>query len=136
MKVRDSATGQWIKCRQLRWDRESQQFQEISEDAFALKDGAECAWVGFGYKELLALARQTRKPLLAVLAELHRLHFRAWDKKAQIELSNSACRKLGFDHHTKMRALKALEAAGWITVQWRRRKAPSIKLIRGFYHGR
>jgi len=92
-------------------------------------------WVGYTYKEQLELARQTRIPLLVVQAELHRLHFQAWDKKARVEFNNSVLSSLGFSHHDKRRALKALENAKWITVQWRKRKPPLVTILKGFYHG-
>ena len=94
-----------------------------------------CQWVAFRYLDQLELARQTRNALLAVQAELHRMHFRAWDKKAPIAFGNSTLRGLGFSHHEKTRALKALETAGWITVQWHGKKTPRVTIIQGFHHG-
>jgi len=44
-------------------------------------------WTRYEYQEQLELAKLTRNALLAVLAELHRLHFLAWDKKAPINLA-------------------------------------------------
>jgi hypothetical protein len=89
-------------------------------------------WVGYNYLDLLELAKQTRNALLAVLAELHRLHFLAWDKKAPIVFSNSTLRSLGFSHHDKIRALQSLETTGWITVQWHKHKSPLVTIVRGF----
>jgi hypothetical protein len=66
-------------------------------------------WVGYNYLDLLELAKQTRSALLAVLAELHRLHFQAWNRKEPVRFGNSALRSLGFSHHEKIRALEALE---------------------------
>jgi hypothetical protein len=92
-------------------------------------------WTRYEYQEQLELAKLTRDALLAVLAELHRLHFLAWNKKAPIKFGNSVLRFLGFNHHDKIRALQALEKAGWITVQWHRRKCPQITIVRGLPYG-
>jgi hypothetical protein len=92
-------------------------------------------WTGYDYREQLKLAKQTRNALLAVLAELHRLHFQAWNKKEPVRFGNSALRSLGFSHHEKIRALEALEKADWITVKWHKRKAPQVTIKRGLSHG-
>jgi hypothetical protein len=95
------------------------------------RSGEKYKWTRYDYQEQLKLAKLTRNALLAVLAELHRLHFRAWDKKAPIVFSNSALRSLGFSHHDKIRTLQSLEKAGWITVRWHRCKSPRITIVRG-----
>ena len=92
--------------------------------------------MAFQYKEQLELARQTRNVLMAVMAELHRQWFKAWDKKAAVVLGNITLQSLGFDHHNKIRALKALEAAGWISVRWRKCQSPLVTILKGFRHGR
>jgi hypothetical protein len=88
-------------------------------------------WAAYNYRELLELAKQTRNILLAVLAELHRLHFQAWKKKEPIEFGNSVIEPLGFNRHDKIRALRVLEKAGWISVQWHRRKLPKVTILKG-----
>ena len=88
-------------------------------------------WTRYDYREQLELAKLTRNALLAVLAELHRLHFLAWNKKAPIVFSSSSLRSFGFSHHDKIRALHSLEKAGWITVQWHKRKSPLVTIVRG-----
>jgi hypothetical protein len=88
-------------------------------------------WTRYEYQEQLELAKLTRNALLAVLAELHRLHFLAWDKKAPIGFGTSILRSLGFNAHDKIRSLQALEKAGWITVQWYKRKSPDVTIVRG-----
>jgi hypothetical protein len=92
-------------------------------------------WTQYDYQRQLELAKLARDVLLAVLAELHRLHFQAWDKKTPIRFGNSVLRSLGFDHHAKIRALQILEKAGWITVQWDKRKSPLITIKQGLLHG-
>jgi hypothetical protein len=88
-------------------------------------------WTRYEYRDQLELAKLTRCALLAVLAELHRLYFLAWNKKAPFEFSSSVLRSLGFSHHDKIRALQSLEKAGWITVQWHKRKSPMITIAGG-----
>jgi hypothetical protein len=94
-----------------------------------------CKWVICDYQKQLELAKQTRNALLAVQAELHRLYFDAWDKKAPIVFGSGVLRSLGFNHHDKIRALRALEKAGWITVQWHKRKSPQVTIIGGLTLG-
>jgi hypothetical protein len=98
-------------------------------------DENKCGWVAFRYEKIMGLAHKTRNPLLAVLAELHWLYFRAWDKEKPIELNNCTLRKLGFTHHNKKRILKILEEDGWISIEWRTRKSPLVTIISGFHHG-
>jgi hypothetical protein len=92
-------------------------------------------WVQYNYQEQMKLAKLARNALLAVQAELHRLHFQAWDKKAPIEFGNATLQSLGFSHHDKIRALQILEKAGWITVQWHKRRSPRITITKGLGHG-
>jgi hypothetical protein len=86
-------------------------------------------WTQYDYREQLELAKLTRNALLAVLAELHRLHFIAWGKKAPIRFGTSVLRSLGFSRHDKIRALRTLEKAGWITVQWHKCKSPDVTRV-------
>jgi hypothetical protein len=99
------------------------------------QSGKKYKWTRYEYQEQLKLAKLTRNALLAVLAELHRLHFLAWDKKAPIKFGSSVLRSLGFSHHEKIRSLQALERAGWITVRWHKRKSALIAIVRGLPHG-
>lgn len=117
---RDRKTGEWIPRGEMKLRR---------------KEASKCRFVQFSYKEEMELARQSRDALLAVRAELYRLHFQAWDKKAPIAFNNAALQGLGFSHHDKIRALKALEAAKWITVRWRVKRSPEVVILKGFYLG-
>jgi hypothetical protein len=78
------------------------------------------------YTDLRNLAYVSRNPLLAVLAELHHLRFKAIDKTKPVALSNVALEALGFHRSDKVRSLKILEAAGMVTVQWRNGKSPLV----------
>ena len=88
----------------------------------------ESLFVQYPYDAQMSLAKQTRNCLIAVQAELHRLHFQNWHKNQPIELGNSVFRSLGFDNKQKKRALEALETAKHIKVQWRGNQSPLIFL--------
>lgn len=85
-------------------------------------------FVQYPYDAQLNLAKQTRNCLIAVQAELSRLHFRNWDKTQPIELGNAVFRSLGFDNKQKKKALEALETAKHIKVKWRENQSPLIVL--------
>jgi hypothetical protein len=86
----------------------------------------------FHYETLLTLAGSTRNALLAVIAILHHRQFKSWAKAEPITLGNRRLRALGFHHSDKIRALRELENAGWITVQWCERKSPKVSIVKGF----
>jgi hypothetical protein len=92
-------------------------------------------WVAFPYNRVLELARVSRDPLLAALAELHHLQFRSWEKDKPLKFPSTVFYQLGFSRHAKIRALKALEKAGWVSVKWFKRKSPIVEILRGFYFG-
>ena len=124
--------------RRLIWDENLGKHVEATEENIARLTrnySGRFEWIAFRYKDQLELARQTRNALLAVQAELFRLHFQNWNKGKSIEVGTSTLRELGFSHHDKIRALKALESAGWIAVEWRKRKSPLVILIKGFRTG-
>jgi len=45
-------------------------------------------------------------------------------------MGNTFLQALGFHRSCKNLALKELEKAGWITVEWRTRKSPLITFVR------
>lgn len=89
-------------------------------------------WCPSYYRDQLAIAKSSRIAIIAVQAELNHLRFKSYDKGAPVELSNAVFKELGFSHSDKIRALKALEKAGWVKVQWRVRKSPLVVIIRKF----
>lgn len=91
-----------------------------------------CGWVMISTRELFKLAHFQRSATLAVLAELYRLHFESWDKSQPVKFGNRALKELGFSHHDKNRALEDLETLGWVSVQRNGRKAPTVKILKGF----
>jgi len=81
----------------------------------------------------MKFAKATHNTLLAVRAELHRLHYLAKDKNAPIKFSSAKLELLGFTRWSKNRALKILEKEGWVSIEWGKTKAPLVTLLRGFY---
>jgi hypothetical protein len=100
------------------------------EDPRITKDDAKNQWVAFDYKEQMELAKTTRNVLLAVLAELSWLYFKAWDRKKPIVFNISA---LGFSRRIVRKAIRDLEAVGWISVERRKNKAPRVTILKGFH---
>jgi hypothetical protein len=88
-------------------------------------------WCKFDYVQMLKLAESSRNPLILVLAELSRLKFESWEKDSTVlvTLNNTTFKKLGFHRTDKIRALKELEKAGLVSVDWRNRKSPQVRLL-------
>ena len=90
------------------------------------KTKADAEWFPVSYADMRNLAYVSRSPLIAVLADIHHLRFKATDKSKPVALSNVALKELGFCHTDKERALKYLEAAGIVTVQRRKGRSPLV----------
>ncbi len=86
-------------------------------------------WFPVSYTDMRNLAYVSRNPLIAVLAEIHHLRFKALDKTKPVALSNVALRELGFHHTDKERALKSLEEAGMIVVERRKGRSPLVSIL-------
>jgi hypothetical protein len=66
------------------------------------------------------------KQMLVWIWILHR----SWKTQTPVVVvTNTALRKYGVDRRTKYLALKELEAIGEITVEWRAKKNPVVRLI-------
>jgi hypothetical protein len=75
----------------------------------------------------VAAAKATRNPKFLVCIEM--LH-RAWKcGGSTFLLPNDRLEKNGAGRKAKYRVLRDLEAAGLITVEWRRRKSPRVTLV-------
>ena len=46
--------------------------------------------------------------------------------KSEVVLSNAMLRSVGISHKVKLRALRQLEAAGMVVVDWKARKSPLV----------
>ena len=72
-----------------------------------------------------AAAMNTPKAMVMVW-----LVYRAWQKKSlTFDVPNGALADLGVSPDVKVRALRQLEAAGMIKVEWCRRKTPIVTLL-------
>jgi hypothetical protein len=135
MKPGNSTTEIWdgvrVEIKYLTWDHQHRKFVPKG-DASYLRPENKCKWVQYHYEEQLELSKVCRNVLLAVQAELYRLHFRSFDRAKPVVLGNSVILALGFHRTDKVRALKELEKAGWITVQWRQRQSPLVTITKGF----
>jgi hypothetical protein len=92
-------------------------------------ENKEGLWVAFNYKKIMRFARETHNPALAVLAELHRLQFKSWNKRKPVILN---CSTLGFKRHSVMRALKCLEKQGWVSIRLEKGQSPRVRILQGF----
>jgi hypothetical protein len=51
--------------------------------------------------------------------------YRCWkERKRAVTVTNVLCTRYGIDRKTKIRALRQLEAAGLVVVEWRARRNP------------
>jgi hypothetical protein len=81
------------------------------------------------YSDLENLARVTRSPIVLAISEIHRLWFISQDKTKPFSVGNAAFSRLGFDHHSKDKALRHLESAGIIKVERRKGKTPLVSWV-------
>jgi hypothetical protein len=58
------------------------------------------------------------------------LRYQSLEKSKPVAMGNTFLQALGFHRSCKNLALKELEKAGWITVEWRTRKSPLITFVR------
>ena len=130
---KDSTVEIWggvpVEITHFIWDQRLQKFVpkgEVPSRSPKIQD----EWHRFSYLDLLTLAKASRNVLIAVLAELHHLHYQSFDKSKPVVLGNTFLQALGFHRSSKNLALKELEKAGWITVEWRTRKSPLITFVR------
>jgi hypothetical protein len=87
------------------------------EDTFAM--------VPLAWAAKAAAATNTTKAVVWVW-----LIYRSWEKKSlRFTVPNKALADLGVSHDAKTRALRQLEAAGLIKVEWCPRKTPIVTLL-------
>jgi hypothetical protein len=75
------------------------------------------AFVMLPYAQTLEVAGRLGGAAAAVMAELAYLAFRA--HRSQVILANAALQAVGVSPDAKVRALRRLEAAGMVAVDWR-----------------
>jgi hypothetical protein len=86
------------------------------------------AFIKLPYERTLAAAGKLQNAPLAVLAEVAYQAFKTHRK--QVPLANAKLKSIGIKRDAKMRALRRLEAAGLVAVDWRGRgRSPLITLL-------
>jgi hypothetical protein len=84
------------------------------------------------FNDQLRLAKSCKCAPIAVQAVLQYLRYkkRPADKGKPIEFNNIIMNALGYSHQAKLAALRKLEAAGIVRVEWRERKSPLVTIVR------
>jgi hypothetical protein len=114
--AKDHQTGEWFNV----------------EDTPSKPSKIEDEWHRYYYEEQLVLAKFSRNALIAVQAELHHLRYQSFDKNKPVALGNTLLKALGFHRNCKADALKGMEKAGLISVEWRKGKPPLVTFTRRF----
>ena len=112
--------------RKLRWDSELADFIEAAETPRINFSKANW-WDKSYYGPSLEIASHTRNALLAVVAIIRNLN-----KGKPFTLGNATMEEWGFRSRDKIRALKELEATGFVKVEWRKKKSPLVTVLKDF----
>jgi hypothetical protein len=112
--------------KQLTWDREVGEFVAV-EPGQRVRTPNDNWWDKAYYGPSLEIASHARNALLAVVAIIrHR------NKEEPFVFGNVTMKQLGFRSEDKTRALKQLEAARFVEVEWRNRKSPVVTVLKEF----
>jgi hypothetical protein len=112
--------------RKLRWDSESADFVEA--DAIPRINSSKANWWDKAYYGFsLEIASHARNALLAVIPII-----RNRNKGKAFTLGNVTMEECGFRSRDKIRALKELEATGFVKVEWRKKKSPLVTVLKDF----
>jgi hypothetical protein len=112
--------------RKFRWDSGSAGFVEA--DAIPRINSSKANWWDKSYYgPSLEIASHTRNALLAVVAIIRNLN-----KGKPFPFGNVTMGECGFRSRDKIRALKELEATGFVKVEWRNKKSPLVTVLKDF----
>jgi len=112
--------------RRLRWDSESADF--VEPDAIPRINSSKANWWDKAYYgPSLEIASHARNALVAVMAIIRNLN-----KGKPFTLGNATMEEWGFRSRDKIRALKELEATGFVKVEWRKKKSPLVTVLKNF----
>jgi hypothetical protein len=112
--------------RKFRWDSESAGFVEA--DAIPRINSSKANWWDKSYYgPSLEIASHARNALLAVVVIV-----RNRNKGKPFTLGNVTMEECGFRSRDKIRALKELEATGFVKVEWRKKKSPLVTVLKEF----
>jgi hypothetical protein len=66
--------------------------------------------------------------LLAIKSEMDIQRWRTGEDNPEVAVTSALCAQLGLSCHARLRGVRALEAAGFISVTWNGRRAPLVRL--------
>jgi hypothetical protein len=112
--------------RQLTWDREAGKFVPVEPDQRVRTSKANW-WDKAYYGPSLEIASHARNALLAVVAII-----RNRNKGKPFSLGNKTMEECGFRSRDKIRALKELEATGFVKIEWKKKKSPLVTVLKDF----
>ena len=112
--------------RKRRWDSESADFVDVSATPRTRSSKGNW-WDKSYYGPSLEIASHTRNALLAVMAIIRNLN-----KGKPFTFGNVTMGECGFRSRDKIRALKELEATGFVRVEWRKKKSPLVTVLKDF----
>jgi hypothetical protein len=112
--------------KQLTWDKEVGKFVPV-EPAQRFRTSKANWWDKSYYGPSLEIPSHTRNALLAVIAIIRNLN-----KGKPFALGNVTMGECGFRSRDKIRALKELEATGFVKVEWRKKKSPLVTVLKHF----
>ena len=112
--------------KQLTWDRDASEFVAV-EPVQRVRTSKANWWDKAYYGPSLEIASHARNALLAVVAII-----RSRNKGERFVFGNATMKQLGFRREDKIRALKQLEATGFVKVEWRNRKSPLVTVLKKF----
>jgi hypothetical protein len=112
--------------KQLTWDREGGKFVPVEPGQRVMTSKGNW-WDKSYYGPSLEIASHARNALLAVVTII-----RSRNRGQPFVFGNETMKELGFRSEDKTRALKQLEAAHFVEVEWRDRKSPLVTVLKEF----
>ena len=112
--------------KQLTWDRETGKFVPV-EPTQRVRTFKANWWDKAYYGPSLEIASHARNALVAVMAIIRNLN-----KGKPFTFGNVTIEECGFRSRDKIRALKELEATGFVKVEWRNKKSPLVTVLKDF----
>jgi hypothetical protein len=126
-----STTESWdgipVEIKHYTWDHRLQKHVPKGEALPVAPKGFKLEFYQFPKRVIEQIVRSTHNAELAVLARLYELWFLNFQRNP-VELSSVGFRAMGVSRFGKLRALKALEESGQISVQWRKNRAPLVTI--------
>lgn len=112
--------------KQLTWDGEGGKFVPVEPNQ-RVRTSKPNWWDKAYYGPSLEIASRAGNALLAVVAII-----RNRNKGEPFVFGNVTMKELGFRREDKIKALKELEATGFVKVEWRDRQSPLVAVLKSF----